>query len=306
MWRPRFLLNRLILPAVLSAAALWGACSSPSSESERVRAEVAADVPPQCDSKLGLKLYERRIAPLFEDDRPKSCSQCHLSGLDLSLYVRDSACETFACLKDRGLIDIDDPDNSAILGWIDRAEPESTLITERVLAEEYEGFRQWIAYNARCDTCKKTRCGGAEEATFCRGSPEAKDFDGKAVDPGGCAPAELETLFQKTVYATRGRCSPCHYNDHEQTKNDLAPPWLDVKGTCTEGVTRTLQNVVARDLIDIEHPSESLLLLKPLDEKLGGVPHGGHAKFYSTTRDNAYLAFLYFIERYSACQRPPL
>src|SRR5688500_7197940 len=50
-------------------------------------------------------LYQQRIEPLLETDQPKTCNQCHLSGVDLSVFVRDSMCETRACLLANGLVD---------------------------------------------------------------------------------------------------------------------------------------------------------------------------------------------------------
>jgi hypothetical protein len=285
------------------------ACSAaPPSETEQVREEVAADVPAQCGEEGSLELYERRIEPLFEADRPKSCSQCHLSGLDLSLYQRETPCEMLVCLVSSGLVNTKRPEDSKLLGWVGRAEPESTLITERVVAEEYEGLRQWIEYNLRCDTCKGVECPSTEgdyKATYCEGTPElATGFDPASVDPGGCDRPAIETLYRNTIYSARGRCAPCHYTDHEFDEAKIetaAPQWLDVTGECEEAVSRSLRVVEARGLMNLEDASQSLLLLKPLKKELGGIKHLGHEKFYSKTEDPAYVAFLYFIERYIAC-----
>ena len=40
---------------------------------------------PVCTPEGGLEMYEKRIAPLLEENRPSSCNQCHLSGIDLPL-----------------------------------------------------------------------------------------------------------------------------------------------------------------------------------------------------------------------------
>ncbi|MCA9710530.1 MAG: hypothetical protein KDK70_32110, partial [Myxococcales bacterium] len=83
-----------------------------------------------CSPEAGLELYERRIAPLLEDDRPSTCNQCHLAGVDLSLFLQDTPCATMACMVAEGLVDLDRPDDSLVLSWIERAEP-SGGITEQ-------------------------------------------------------------------------------------------------------------------------------------------------------------------------------
>jgi hypothetical protein len=72
--------------------------------------------------------------------------------------------------------------------------------------------------------------------------------------------------------------------------------------TSTTKTSTTYWNVLDRGYVDVEEPEESLLLLKPLAEELGGVEHGGHDKFYSVTRDQGYLNFRYFVDRYAGCR----
>ena len=66
------------------------------------------------------ELYKRRIEPLLAEDRPKSCNECHLSGIDLSLFSRGDACHTMACLSEQGLVDLERPEESKILEWVAR------------------------------------------------------------------------------------------------------------------------------------------------------------------------------------------
>ncbi|HWO12989.1 MAG TPA: hypothetical protein VNN80_25995, partial [Polyangiaceae bacterium] len=55
-------------------------------------------------------VYRQRIEPVLMSDKPASCNQCHLSGVDLSLFVRDTPCETMACLVERDLVNLKDPE----------------------------------------------------------------------------------------------------------------------------------------------------------------------------------------------------
>ena len=54
-------------------------------------------------------------------------------------------------------------------------------------------------------------------------------------------------------------------------------------------------------LVDVKDPLSSLLLLKPLAEGGGGVPHGGHEKF-TPGGDPGYENFVSWLKRYAACR----
>jgi hypothetical protein len=257
-----------------------------------------ADAAPICGDAGALTLYERKIAPLFADDRPSTCSQCHLPGVDLGLFARGTPCETFACLSEQGLVDAENPSESVILSWIGRAEPESSLITAATIAEEHTAFAQWIDYTVGCGTCQNAECPRAAEVTCERSFAVDGEVDLPAVDPGGCSSPALEVVFQAAVYEERGRCSPCHYADSE---DETAPGFIEVAFDCDEASLRTLNNMLRAGYVNLSQPDLSLLLLKPLAEGMGGLPHGGGDKF-SGPDDPGYRSMKYFIERYAACQ----
>lgn len=238
-------------------------------------------------------LFDRRIAPLLATDRPKTCNTCHLSGVDLAMFVQDDACQTMACLDARGLVDLTDPAGSVVLQWISRADPASPLIGQTVIDEEYSGFLAWIEATAECGLCYtgSTPCGEPVE-TVCDADDPAQDA---YEDPGDCSPVTREALFRHDVYAWRDRCYPCHVDNTEFE----APKWI-ATGPCELASLQTMRNVLERGLIDYTDPSASLLLLKPLAESAGGVVHGGDDKFHDLT-DPAYLDFRSWIEREVAC-----
>lgn len=252
------------------------------------------------------ELFTQRIQPLLEEDRPKSCNQCHLSGVDLTAFVRDDACESMACLVEEGLVDLDDPASSTILSWIERAEPDSDLITGSVIEEEYEGFLEWIEYSAACGAtaCADVVCGGRDEPLSCDNEPEpeAEGVDRLEREEDDCTDLGIETLFRQTVYQTRGRCYPCHYDYASGEIAGNPPAWVITEGSCAEASLSSLRQVQRLGLIDVDEPANSLLLLKPLDEDQGGVPHGGDAKFHRV-EDPGYRAFRLFVERYARCER---
>jgi hypothetical protein len=248
-------------------------------------------------------LYARRIEPLLAEDRPKSCNECHLSGIDLSLFVRGDACRTMACMTEQGLVDLERPEDSKILQWIDRANPSSPLITESVIQEEYDGFLEWIRWSQGCggEVCGQIEdpCAGGSGQLDCA-MAEDHDEGEPFVDPGDCSDLTREAVFREKVFAWRGRCSPCHYEGAEVPPTIMAPVWI-AAGPCNQASLTTMRTVLARDYIDLEQPDQSLLLLKPLAEGLGGVEHGGGDKFH-TKDDSAYVDFLYWITREQGCQ----
>jgi len=269
---------------------------------------MAALSPLSCSSKDGKldactegsnELYERRIQPVLADARPSSCNQCHLSGVDLSLFARSSPCETMACLIDAELVDLKAPDESKVLSWIERATPDSELITEEVIQAEHAAFSEWIEYVAGCGACAEARCGSAKSSDSCEVTVEPDGPYDAAKDPGGCDDKALERVFLETIYTTRGRCYPCHF-----TNADKPPPgatlWLVEGDNCAAASLASMRNVVKHGYVDEESPEQSLLLLKPLAESNGGVAHGGHDKF-TKNGDPAYDNFIYWLTRYAEC-----
>lgn len=253
-----------------------------------------------CGAGRGTDLYDRRIDPLFRDDQPSTCNQCHLSGISLRQYVRASPCETFACLVDEGIVDTQSPQDSLVLKWIRRAEPDSELITKAVIDAEYDAFSQWITYNSECDDCAGVSCpDSADSGVFCR-SDTSFMLDGGGIPSGDCSKEAIASTFRATVYKSRGRCSPCHINEGDNDKFG-APLWIEVQPDCATASRRTMNNVLRAGYIDVDEPENSLLLLKPLPEDLGGVVHGGHDKFDSF-EDVGYQSFLAFIEHLASCE----
>lgn len=260
----------------------------------------AEQLPAVCNEVTGTEIYERRIQPLLVDDRPKSCNECHLSGVDLTLFARDTPCETLACMQELDLVNLASPDESLVLDWISRASPTSPLITDAVIDEEYQGMRDWIDYYSGCGLteCAGVTCGDAEREVFCEIQNEPLSERGRLSDVGGCTEVALEGLFRDAVYASRRRCYPCHSDDNSRNY-PLAGHWLIEKETCELSSLQTMRNIVARDLVNVESPDQSLLLLKPLEEEEGGTEHGGLNKFHEG--DPNYEDMLYWLTRYGEC-----
>jgi hypothetical protein len=255
----------------------------------------------QCDVKPS-KTFHDRIEPLLESDRATTCNQCHLSGVDLTAFVRETPCKTWACLQEQQLVNVEAPEDSRILGWILRASPDSELITEDVIQAEHDAFLGWIEANAACPSaCIGVECGAPDKGPIC---DDGTDIPAPTLpleeDQRGCSDLEVEQAFYDDVYTYRGRCYPCHF-DTELKADPKAPRWIAATGNCKAGSASTLARLLGRGLIDTAEPTASWLLLKPLGENGGGLMHGGDQKFYDEM-DPTYLSFLRFIRYYARCQ----
>jgi hypothetical protein len=222
----------------------------------------------------------------------------------MSLFVRSTPCETMACLNDLGLVDFATPKSSQVLSWIERAKPSSPLITGAVIQAEYDGFLEWIQHYAECGRfeCESVDCGPRQADPFCDVANEPDTATGPELDTGGCSELALERLFRDSIYESRGRCFPCHF-ESEKSEDITAPDalrFIEQSGTCDTSSLETMRNVVDAGLVNVDEPTRSLLLLKPLDVEGGGVPHGGHAKFFPGS-DPGYDNFLYWLTRYAEC-----
>lgn len=256
--------------------------------------EVACQIKPS-------ETFHERIEPLLVDGRMTTCNQCHLSGVDLSAFARETPCKTWACLVDQGLVNTSSPEDSKILGWIERASPDSDLITPQVIRAEHDAFQDWIEANAACPSaCAGVTCGDPGDGPTCSEEGDEPPEVPSGEDTRGCSDTELEQAFYDDVYSFRGRCYPCHYETELDADKD-APRWLSTVGNCQTGSAVSLKRALTLGLINVDQPSSSLLLLKPLDTYGGGIKHGGGTKFTKT--DPTYASFLRFIEHYAQCQQ---
>jgi len=284
----RRLVTRVALGLVVLGAASLAACES-----------YLVAAPSECSVSPGA-LFEQRIAPLLSADRPASCSACHASGVRLEDFVRGTACEAMACLKEQGLVRLDRPEESVLLSWIGRKAPESSLIDNSIVLEERAAFLQWFEHEANCGTCADVSCPDPEP-TGCAADDSVDNAYDVATDPGDCSAETIERLFRGTVFRWRARCGPCHIDGADSSAN--AARFFFQDGDCGVASLASLRRMEGSGYIDAEEPLESLLLLKPLAEKDGGVPHGGHDKIVAEN-DRAFDAYVHFLTRYGACPSP--
>jgi hypothetical protein len=262
-----------------------------------------------CEPTVQDAKFERYIEPLLTDARPSSCNQCHLSGVDVELFVRASACQTMACMLDQGWVDLERPEASKVLEFILQADPQSALITSDVIEREYDGFKAWIEYNAECFA---SSCGEFDDP--CVGSGEYGEvYTGDASPLGSCEETALVQSFEQKVFAWRGRCQTCHNIEGAGAQSAtwaIRPPAWIASGTDAESARLTMYNVVGMGAVDVESPNKSNLLAKPLGQDMSyetelgtvvGVEHLGGLKIHPGGRDATLDDFASWIGEYVAC-----
>jgi mono/diheme cytochrome c family protein len=233
------------------------------------------------------QVFERRILPIFRSPDPSGCVQCHLAGVDLKDYILPTHELTFQSLRDQGLIDLDRPEKSRILGLIQMGEkdqPGAALIQQKVRRAEYEAFAEWIKRSAADPRMRALpKLEAAKVARPIR-PPEVIRHARKD---------RLLASFENTVWAMRFRCMGCHTEGTSENKKLVEEHGERVAWFKAGGPEATLDYLRTSKLIDPEKPELSLLLLKPLNE----VKHGGGKKF--VPGDQGYKAFRAFLEDYA-------
>ncbi|HEX5106573.1 MAG TPA: hypothetical protein VFV87_22290 [Pirellulaceae bacterium] len=228
-----------------------------------------------------LALFQRRILPILSAKNASSCSECHLSGVDLKDYIRPTQAETFAALKSAGLIDASKPEASKLLAFIARKPDKPSLITDKVRQEEYEAFRAWIVAAVKDPELAKTK---AIDGSIGPGLPDEVIQHARK--------DRVLASFVDNVWSEVGRCAACHSPDRNQQqvkKHGEHISWIKLGNP-----QATLDHLREHELIDVDAPEKSLILLKPLNQ----VMHGGGQKM--AFGDRTYKQFRRFLDDYSA------
>jgi hypothetical protein len=225
------------------------------------------------------EIFQSRILPIMHADKPSSCVECHLSGVDLADYIRPSQAETFAALRSAGLINEQDPDASKILTFINRRPDRPNLISEATRAGELAAFRAWIH--------------AAVEDPALLASKDAQAI-GPQLSLELIRHARQDRVlasFLDNIWTEVGRCAACHSPD--QNKKQVAEHGERVSWIVLNDPQATLSHMLDADIIDPAQPLESLLLTKPTLQ----VEHGGGQKM--VVGDRTYKQFRRFIDDYA-------
>ncbi|MDZ4852595.1 MAG: hypothetical protein SGI77_25175 [Pirellulaceae bacterium] len=276
------------------------------------------------------ELFEQRIMPIFKSPEPASCIQCHLASVDLKDYIRPSHEQTFASLRDQGLIDLAAPEKSKILSLIRMGDKDpdkgAMLIHEKTRQAEYEAFAAWIA--------------------ACCNDPKLRDLK-KLPDQELARPSQPDEVirhtrmnrvvdsFVRNVWSQRMRCFPCHtpseldesnpklqqaIERHKKFMENFGDEFGDRMDIFRETPEATVRSLVEKSmattggilpLINLAEPTKSLLVLKPtakLPQKNENgefeqpsfnepVSHMGGLKMH--VDDQSYKSFIAWIQDYA-------
>lgn len=227
------------------------------------------------------QIFQRRILPIFQAVKPSSCTECHLSGVDLKQYIRPNQADTFAALRQAKLIDVDKPEASKILTFIERAPDDPNPVTQEIREKELSAFRAWILAAVK--------------------DPSLLSNEEKAQPAGPTLPIEVirharndrvMASFIDNIWTEVGRCAACHSPDRNQKQ--VAEHGEEVSWIVLNDPQATLKYMLDADLIDPQKPHQSLLLTKPTLQ----VEHGGGQKML--VGDRSYKQFRRFLDDYAA------
>ncbi len=236
------------------------------------------------------ELYTRYVEPFVSGQVTSSCSQCHMTGVDMSLYAQDTPCDTMACMVELGVVDLDDPAASDLLSQILMGDPNSSVFDVQA---EHDAFLEWITWSS---VCNDEICGAIDSP--CEAGTGAAST---GVDPtGDCSEDDLLAVFWDSVIVDRGRCTTCHSAWAADAGTYGPCDTIDdceLQQECLEGLCRTpgpyyaphffeggeeplqwaddddrqlglntMYNTLALGMVDADQPLDSTLLTKPLLE----------------------------------------
>jgi hypothetical protein len=275
------------------------------------------------------EVFEQRIMPIFKSPQPASCVQCHLASVDLKDYIRPSHEQTFASLRDQGLIDLAEPARSKILTLIQMGEKDldkgTQLIHEKTRRAEYDAFASWIA--------------------ACCSDPKLRDLPKLSVEELA-RPAQPDEVirhnrmnrvvdsFARNIWSQRMRCFPCHtpheldesnpqlrvaIERHKVFMEKFGDEFGERMNIFRETPEATVKSLIEKSrntsegklpLINLADPTKSLLVLKPtaklppkgddgeFNEPSNAEPvsHMGGLKMH--VDDQSYKSFIAWIQDY--------
>ena len=275
-----------------------------------------------------LELFELRIMPIFKSPQPSSCIQCHLAAVDLKEYILPSHEKTFASLRDQGLVDLDHPEKSKILGLIKMGDKDldkgARLIHAKMRAAEYDAFAAWIEACCKDPVLRNLPGGGSAD----RARPKRPDAVIRHARK-----SRVVDSFVRNVWSQRMRCFPCHTpHEIDESNPKHVKAIKKVKEFAREygeelarrlpifreTPEATLQYLIEDSrntppgrlpLINLENPRKSLIILKPtakLPKRVDGVrdpsyvepvSHLGGLKMH--VDDQSYKSFISWIRDYA-------
>src|SRR6185295_15067372 len=193
------------------------------------------------------EIFTRRILPLAKADKPSSCVECHVAGVDLSQYIRDDAASTFVALRSAGLVNAEQPEKSKLLEFIARAPDKGDPVLAKVRAEELAAFRTWITAAAKDPAIAS--------------APISKQPIGPAVPAEIIRHARRDRVLQsfvENIWIERERCAGCH--SPEKNQRQVKQYGEYISWISPDDPSGTLAKIIDHELINIDDPDKSKIL----------------------------------------------
>lgn len=225
-------------------------------------------------------IFQKRILPIFQSPNPSSCTQCHLSGVELKDYILPTEEATFASLVKAGLVDPQQPKSSKIIEFIRRSPQTPSLIQKKVREQELAAFELWILAAAN----NPQLLGTAKN-----GQPIGPQLPEEVIRHA--RQDHVLASFIENVWTEAARCAACHSPDRNQKQ--VKEYGEQVSWMRLNDPSATLQNMVTAGIVDPDQPEQSLLLRKPTLQ----VEHGGGQKMI--VGDRTYKQFRRFLDDYA-------
>lgn len=232
------------------------------------------------DDGSALTVFQQRILPIFQANKPSSCTECHLSGVDLKNYIHPDQTKTFASLVSAGLIDVSRPDESKILTFINRRPDSPSLITDKLRQQEFEAFQAWIRAAVKEPDLRKAKSS----------KPTGPQLPVEVIRHA--RKDRVLASFIDNVWTEVGRCAACHSPD--QNRKQVEEHGDQVSWITLADPQATLDYMLDAGIINADDPLESMLLTKPSMQ----VDHGGGQKM--VVGDRTYKQFRRFIDDYAS------
>ncbi|MCA9071803.1 MAG: hypothetical protein KDA84_22905, partial [Planctomycetaceae bacterium] len=220
-------------------------------------------------------IYQQRVLPLLKAKNPSSCAECHFAGVDLKMYLHKDQATTFAALRAGGLIDVDRPDNSKLLTFINRKPKKENELMAKVREQELEAMRTWIRAAVKDPELLKEK---TDIRVGTELSPDVIRHTRKD---------RVLASFVDNIWSEIGRCVHCHSPEKNER---LVKKWGEqMSWIHPNDPAATLAHAVEQGIIDLKHPEKSQIVTKPT----GLEDHGGGPKFALGSRtDKNFRRFL--------------
>ncbi|MBD3676420.1 MAG: hypothetical protein HUJ26_23155 [Planctomycetaceae bacterium] len=236
-------------------------------------------IQPVASAQTSEEIFEKRLLPIFQSPKPSSCTECHLSGVELKQYILPTQEATFAALLKMKMIDTEHPEKSKILEFIARAPDSESLVSKKMRQQELDAFKSWILAASKDPELRNTK---------------ATAKAGPTVPDEVIRHARKDRVLQSfvdNVWSEVGRCAACHSPDRNQKQ--VKEHGDSVSWIMLDAPQATMNYLIENEILNTDNPEKSYLLLKPTNQ----IEHGGGVKL--KVGDRTYKQFLKFATDYA-------